>query len=307
MGFHHKYIKDRRWYRGFIVWLKRLRFNNGQASVYDVIEVLIHELKLDSIAKRSSYMAYNFTLSIFPAVIFLFTLIPYIGGQDFNENIIDFLRDFMPPEMFSATEETINDILSKPRGGLLSVGFLFAVFLSSNGLMALLDSFDKKYKTFKQRSYLQRRLIATILTFVLAFILFVSIAAIFFGTYILDVLVYYDIVTETSTYGLIQVLKYISVVFLFFLATCMIYYYVPAIHDKWPFVSAGAVVSTLLIFLVSWLFSLYISNFDTYNHLYGSIGALVGLMIWLDFVSMILILGFEINISIDSVTKRLEK
>ena len=87
----------------------------------------------------------------------------------------------------------------------------------------------------------------------------------------------------------------------------MIYYYVPAMQDKWPFLSAGAVVSTILLFLASWLFSLYISNFDTYNHFYGSIGALVGLMIWLDFVSMILILGFEVNISIDNVTKRLDR
>ena len=307
MGFHSKYIKHHTQYRRFIVFLKRLRFNHGQASVYDVLDVLIHEMKLDSVTKRSSYMAYNFTLSIFPAIIFLFTLIPYIPIQDFNQNIIDFLRDFMPPEMFSATEGTINDIVNKPRGGLLSVGFLFALVLSSNGIMSLLDTFDKKYKTFRQRSYFRRRLMATALTVVLALILFFSIAAIFFGTYILDALVYYDIVTETSTYGLIQVLKYITVVFLFLLANCLIYYYVPAIQDKWPFVSAGAVVSTILIFLVSWLFSLYISSFDTYNHLYGSIGALVGLMIWLDFVSMILILGFEINISIDTVTKRLER
>ncbi|KAA9327309.1 YihY/virulence factor BrkB family protein [Adhaeribacter soli] len=307
MGFHNKYIKHSKPYRKFIVFLKKLRFNNGQASVYDVLVVLINEMKLDSVTKRSSYMAYNFTLSIFPAIIFLFTLIPYIGGQDFNQNIIDFLRDFMPPEMFTAAEGTINDIVNQPRGGLLSVGFLFALVLSSNGIMALLDAFDKKYHTFRQRSYLKRRLIATVLTIVLALILFISIAAIFFGTYILDALVYYDIVTETSTYGLIQVLKYVVVVLLFLLADCLIYYYVPAIQDKWPFVSAGAVVSTILIFLVSWLFSLYISSFDTYNHLYGSIGALVGLMIWLDFVSMILILGFEINISIDTVTKRLEK
>src|SRR6476660_5289721 len=137
MGFHHKYIKPSRPFRLLVVFLKQLRFNNGQASVYDVITVMLHEMKLDSITKRSSYMAYNFTLSIFPAIIFLFTLIPYIGGPDFDDNIIDFLRDFMPPEMFTATEETIQDIVSKPRGGLLSVGFLFALILSSNGIMAL--------------------------------------------------------------------------------------------------------------------------------------------------------------------------
>jgi membrane protein len=113
------------------------------------------------------------------------------------------------------------------------------------------------------------------------------------------------VVTESYTYTLIVILKYVAIVLLFLLATSLIYYYVPAIEDKWPFFSAGAVVATGLIFLVSMIFSFYISSFDTYNKFYGSIGALIGLMIWLDFVSMILILGFEINVSIDTVTKRL--
>jgi len=305
MSLTGKYVKNRRSYRKFILFLKRLSFNHGQATIYDVVDVLIGELKLDSITKRASYMAFNFTLSMFPTVIFLFTLIPYIPIPDLNTSILTFLKDFMPEEMYAATAGTINDIVNIPRGGLLSINFLFALVLSTNGIMSLMDAFDKKYKTFRKRSYLRKRMIATILTFALSFILITAIAAIFFGTYILDVLVFYEIVTERFTYSLIVMLKYIAVIFLFLIATCSIYYYVPAIHDKWPFFSAGAIVATLLIFLVSWLFSLYVSVFDTYNHFYGSIGALVGLMIWLDFVSMILILGFEINISIDTVTKRL--
>ncbi|MGV3587628.1 MAG: YihY/virulence factor BrkB family protein [Adhaeribacter sp.] len=307
MGITGKYVKNRRSYRKFMLFLKRLTFQNGQASVYNVVDVLLHELKLDSITKRASYMAFNFTLSMFPTVIFLFTLIPYIPIPDLNISIMNFMEDFMPKEIYEATAGTINDIVNIPRGGLLSVNFLFALVLSTNGIMSLMDAFDKKYKTFRKRTYLRKRIIATLLTFALSFILITAIAAIFFGTYILDVLVFYEVVTERFTYSLIVLLKYISVIFLFLIATCSIYYYVPAIHDKWPFFSAGAVVATLLIFLVSWLFSLYISIFDTYNHFYGSIGALVGLMIWLDFVSMILILGFEINVSIDSVTKRLER
>ena len=306
MGLTRKYVKNRRSYRKLILFLKRLSFNKGQASVYDVVDVLLHELKLDSITKRASYMAFNFTLSMFPTVIFLFTLIPYIPIPDLNVSILNFMEDFMPKEIYEATAGTINDIVNIPRGGLLSINFLFALVLSTNGIMSLMDAFDKKYKTFRKRTYLRKRIIATLLTFALSFILITAIAAIFFGTYILDVLVFYEVVTERFTYSLIVLLKYISVIFLFLIATCSIYYYVPAIHDKWPFFSAGAIVATLLIFLVSWLFSLYISIFDTYNHFYGSIGALVGLMIWLDFVSMILILGFEINVSIDSVTKRLK-
>ncbi|GEO06253.1 hypothetical protein AAE02nite_39170 [Adhaeribacter aerolatus] len=307
MGITGKYVKKRRSYRKFILFLKRLTFQNGQVSVYDVLDVLLNELKLDSITKRASYMAFNFTLSMFPTIIFLFTLIPYIPIPDLNVSILNFMEDFMPKEMYEATAGTINDIVNIPRGGLLSINFLFALVLSTNGIMSLMDAFDKKYKTFRKRTYLRKRIIATLLTFALSFILITAIAAIFFGTYILDVLVFYEVVTERFTYSLIVLLKYIAVIFLFLIATCSIYYYVPAIHDKWPFFSAGAVVATLLIFLVSWLFSLYISIFDTYNHFYGSIGALVGLMIWLDFVSMILILGFEINVSIDSVTKRFER
>ena len=305
MNISGKYVKNRRPYRQFILFLKKYNINNGQANLYDVADVLIRELKLDSITKRASYMAFNFTLSMFPTIIFLFTLIPYIPIPDLSENIIDFLQDFMPQEMFAATAGTIEDIVNIPRGGLLSVNFLFALILSTNGIMSLMDAFDKKYKTFRQRSYLKKRVIATLLTFALSFILLTAIASIFFGTYILDVLVFYEVVTEQFTYSLIVLLKYIAVIFLFLIATCAIYYYVPAMTDKWPFFSLGAAVSTVLIFLISWLFSLYVSIFDTYNHFYGSIGALVGLMIWLDFVSMILILGFEINVSIDSVTKRL--
>ena len=307
MSFSGKYVKNRRPYRQFILFLKKYNLNQGKANLYDVADVLIRELKLDSITKRASYMAFNFTLSMFPTIIFLFTLIPYIPIPDLNVSILNFLQDFMPQEMYAATASTIEDIVNIPRGGLLSVNFLFALVLSTNGIMSLMDAFDKKYKTFRQRSYLKKRVIATLLTFALSFILLTAIAAIFFGTYILDVLVFYEIVTEQFTYSLIVLLKYIAVIFLFLVATCAIYYYVPAMQDKWPFFSFGAVVATMLIFLVSWLFSLYVSIFDTYNHFYGSIGALVGLMIWLDFVSMILILGFEINVSIDSVTKRLER
>ncbi|MBB6610907.1 YihY/virulence factor BrkB family protein [Pontibacter sp. Tf4] len=308
MKYNQQYLKRRRAYRKFIVFLKRWRFNNGQSSVYEVADVLLGELRLDSITKRASYMAFNFTLATFPTIIFLFTLIPYfpsILSLDLGESILDFLADFMPAEMYSVAYGTIEDIVNKPRGGLLSFGFLFALVLSTNGIMSLMDAFDKKYHTFYKRTYLKKRLIATILTAALSLILLLAVAAIFFGQWILDALVFYEVVTESYTYTLIVILKYVAIILLFLLATSLIYYYVPAIEDKWPFFSAGAVVATGLIFLVSMIFSMYISAFDTYNKFYGSIGALIGLMIWLDFVSMILILGFEINVSMDTVTKRL--
>ncbi|RAK65886.1 YihY/virulence factor BrkB family protein [Hymenobacter edaphi] len=296
-------LRRRRTYRRFIQWLAGFRLRGG-ASAYDVVDRVLYELRFDSLTKRSAYMAFNFTVAVFPTIIFLFTLIPYIPVPGLNIDILQFLGDIMPREMYAATRDTIEDIVNIPHGGLLSFGFATALVLSSNGIMALLDAFDKKHGIFKRRSYLHKRLIATVLTVVLSLALLVAVASLFFGTYIIDALVYYEIVPERLTELMITVLRYGSVIGLFLFVTCLIYYYVPAVQDRWPFLSAGAVVATILILLVSLLFVLYIKIFDSYNHFYGSIGTLVGFMVWLDFVCMTLILGFEVNVSVDAVTGR---
>ncbi|MFD2786056.1 YihY/virulence factor BrkB family protein [Hymenobacter rubripertinctus] len=300
--YHLPDVRRRRSYRRAIVFLKRLRFARGRASVYDVVAQLLQEIKLDGIAKRASYMAFNFTIAIFPTIIFLFTLIPWIPVPNLDVDILQFLSDLIPREMYRAISGTIEDVVTIQHGGLLSFGFATALVLSSNGIMALLDAFEKKYPNFKKRTYIRKRVIATLLTVVLSSVLLIAVTGIFFGTYIIDALVYKEIVPEAMTDQLTAILRYGSVVFLFLLTTSLIYYYVPPVHDKWPFVSVGAIVATLLIFVVSFLFILYVKIFDSYNHFYGSVGTLVGFMVWLDFVCMTLILGFEVNVSIDAVT-----
>jgi membrane protein len=301
-------VRQQRTYRRLIVGLKRMRVGNGRASLYDILDRILHELRLDSLEKRAAYMAFNLTVALFPTIIFLFTLIPflsdYLNIPNLNVDILQYLADFMPPELYAATATTIEDIVNIPHGGLLSFGFVTALVLSSNGIMALLDAFEKKYPWFKHRSYLRKRLIATVLTFVLALILLLSIAGIFFGTYLMDALVFYEIVPERLTDLVLTIIRYGSLLGLFLSTTCVIYYFVPPVHDKWPLLSAGAVVATLLIFLVSFLFTLYVRIFNSYNTFYGSIGALVGFMVWLEFVCMTLIIGFEVNVSMDAITGR---
>ena len=297
-------VRQQRHYRRLIVGLKRLRIGTERASLYDILDRILHELRLDSLEKRAAYMAFNLTVALFPTIIFLFTLIPYIPVPNLNVDILQFLADFRPRELYAATASTIEDIVNIPHGGLLSFGFGTALVLSSNGIMALLDAFEKKYPWFKHRSYLRKRMIATGLTFVLALILLLSIAGIFFGTYLIDGLVFYEIVPERFTDLVLTLIRYGSLLALFLSTTCVIYYFVPPVQDKWPLVSAGAIVATLLIFLVSFLFTLYVRIFDSYNHFYGSIGALVGFMVWLEFVCMTLIIGFEVNVSMDAVTGR---
>ena len=210
-------VRRHRAYRTLMAWGKRQRLRGGRVSLYEIGErVLLHELRLDSLEKRAAYMAFNLTLALFPTIIFLFTLIPYIPVPNLDVDILQFLADIMPRELYAATASTIEDIVRIPHGGLLSFGFGSALVLSSNGIMALLDAFEKKYPWFKHRGYFHKRLIATGLTFVLALVLVVSIAGIFFGTFIIDALVFYEIVPESSTELLIMLLRYGSLVGLFF-------------------------------------------------------------------------------------------
>ncbi len=145
-------VRQQRPYRRLIVGLKRLRLSGGQASLYDLLDRILHELRLDSLEKRAAYMAFNLTVALFPTIIFLFTLIPYIKIPNLNVDILQFLADFMPRELYAATASTIEDIVNIKHGDLLSFGFLTALVLSSNGIMALLDAFEKKYPWFKHRN-----------------------------------------------------------------------------------------------------------------------------------------------------------
>ena len=151
-------MRRHRAYRLLLAWGKRRRMRGGRhVSLYDVGERVLHELRLDSLEKRAAYMAFNLTLALFPTIIFLFTLIPYIPVPNLDVDILQFLADFMPHELYAATAGTIEDIVRIPHGGLLSFGFVSALVLSSNGIMALLDAFEKKYPWFKHRGYFRKR------------------------------------------------------------------------------------------------------------------------------------------------------
>ena len=298
-------VRKQRHYRRLIVGLKRLRVGGGHASLYDVLDRILHELRLDSLEKRAAYMAFNLTVALFPDHHF-----PVHAHSVHPRSKPE--RGHPPVSGRFHAARAVRRHCQHHRGhrqhsrtaACFPSGSVTALVLSSNGIMALLDAFEKKYPWFKHRSYLRKRMIATVLTFVLSLILLLAVAGIFFGTYIMDGLVFYEIVPERLTDLVLTLIRYGSLIGLFLSTTCVIYYFVPPVHDKWPLLSAGAVVATLLIFLVSFLFTLYVRIFDSYNHFYGSIGALVGFMVWLEFVCMTLIIGFEVNVSMDAITGR---
>jgi len=290
-------------YLNLISLLKRVRFQRKGVSLYDIVEVFIEKLRNDEIVTRANGVAFNFTLAIFPAIIFIFTLIPYIqiaDLPDLDQEIMLFLEGWMPQSMYDVASSTIEDIISNRRGGLLSFGFLFSLFLATNGMMSLMKAFNKCYRTVESRSFFQSRFIATSLTFMLAIVLFFAMLLLVIGQQAIDLLQstpWIDI--EGYVFLLVLALRFIVLFFIFLVAISSIYYLAPAVHDRWQFFSPGSLTAAFLSLIVTFAFTYYINNFGTYNKFYGSIGVLIAMMIWLSLLSVIMLIGFEINASID--------
>jgi membrane protein len=295
-----------------IARLKAIRFSKYEnVSLYKLVRIFLRNLQRDQIVDRSHGVAFNFILAIFPAVIFLFTLIPYVTAyfpEVNDESIMQFLGDLMPASMYDVISSTVLDIISNQRGGLLTFGFLFSVYLSTNGMMALMRAFNACYKTSDNRGAIKTRLIATALTVNMAVVLFLAVILLVVGELVLDYVITHFpnnkvFSIDSFTVYLILVLRFVVIFIVFFMAVATTYYFAPAVHYNWKFFSIGSFVATFLCIVISYGFSYYVTNFATYNKVYGSIGVLIALMAWVQLVTMVLLFGYEINASIHNAIR----
>jgi membrane protein len=272
--------------------------HDSVATIYKVLKVLVNKLIQFDIDVRAAGVAFNFTLAIFPSIIFMFSLIPYIPLEHLDDKIINLLSSVMPEGIFKEAKNTIVEIVSKPQGGVLSLGFIFALYASTSGVMALMRAFNTADRTVERRSFLKARLIAVMINFLLTFVLVLAILVLIVGRLSVDFLFDEGILNRDITFYTIQFLSYIVIFFVFFITISIIYYFAPVSHKRWKFVNTGSITASILTILITNLFSYYLSNFASYNRLYGTIGTFIALMVWLYLVALILILGFEINASI---------
>lgn len=287
-------------------WLKKIKFRRyDDLSLYKFFKIFFHNIEEDEILDRSNGVAFNFIMAIFPAIIFFFTLIPYISiyfPTINQENIMGFLHDILPPSMFGEIANTISDIINNQRGGLLTFGFLFAVYLATSGMLALMRAFNSCYRTVEKRSVFRMRFTAFALTVMLAVALFVAVTLLVVGQIAIDYITInaheLNINLDDYTIYFLLLLRFLVIFILFFIVISCIYYFGPSVHYNWSFFSIGSVLATFAGLGISYGFSFYITNFGTYNKIYGSIGALIALMIWIQLLTVVLLFGYEVNASL---------
>jgi len=273
--------------------------------VYDVIAFFIKQVRTIGMTERASAIAYNFFMAIPASIIFLFTLIPFIPiSNEFQEQMFGLIRDVIPGEKDNAVLiNFLRDFINNPRNGLLSFSFILSMFFSSNAVMGIMRSFDKNYIGFKKRTGLQKRLLALRITFVLFIIVFASVLLL---TGQKEVLKFFGIQNSTVR-NIIVNTRWLVIVLFFFFCISYIYRHAPAVHKKWKLINPGSILATCLMLILTFLFSWWVSRFGNYNQLYGSIGTVLILMIFIFINSLTLLIGFELNVSITSLKKIAEE
>ena len=302
--------------------------------IYDVLDFINVEIKQFNLTMRANSMAFSFFLSIFPLILVIFTLIPYIlplfsgfilpyipeeliirdlsGEVNFNQTILAQIKElinevqFLPANAGKQLVEFINRIALEPRFDLLSFGFVLAFFFASNGMLTMMQGFEKSHTTtFVKRSVIQKRVIGIWITILLGVLVISALLLIILGNTLLSYLFVYldtDIFTEIS----IQVLRWIISFLLFYFGIALIYHFGIATKTKVKYFSPGASLATFLSIGTSLAFAWYVNSFGAYNKLYGTIGTFIVIMLWIQINCFIILIGFELNAAI-AVNRDLKK
>lgn len=283
---------------------KKIKLNSFyNLSLYDILFFFYKGVKQGAITTRASSLAFNFFLAFFPSIIVLFTLIPYIPIVDIQETLMELITTILPPHTNEIAFATIYDIINNPRSGLLSIGFVLTIFFATNGVNSLIEAFNSSYHINESRSIIQQRLLSLGITFLLSCILMITILLIMFSKTVVNYLITAEII-ENKSIEYILFGKWMVIIIMLFIGISIIYHFGPTIKKKFKLFTPGSIISTCLIIVTSSFFNYYISNFAEYNKVYGSIGTLIIILLWMYINSIILLIGFELNASIFNAKKQ---
>ena len=272
-------------------------------TLFDLSIIFYAGLVKGTFSTRASAISYSFFMALFPFLLFILNLIPFVDFiDDFQLEFLVFVDSMLPPETSGFFNDIFGDIAEKKRGGLLSFVFLLSIFLMANGVNAIFTGFEFSYHTNVNRTIFKQYVVAVGIAIVLALLLLLTAVITIYLTYLAEDLKRFGMVSNAALVA--DIGRYIVFVVMVYLAVAILYYSGTREGRLSKFLSVGAFFSTFLIVLITFLFGIYIENFSAYNELYGSIGALLILMVYIWINSNILLLGFELNASLIKLRKR---
>lgn len=271
-------------------------------SFYDLLELYGLGIAESAFSYHASAIAFSFFMALFPFALFILNLIPYIPIPDFQADFLQFVKDGVPPNTFDAIATIIDDILNNSHSGLLSTGFLLSIFLVANGLSGILGGFESSKHVLIKRGFLRQYLVALGMSLVLSFLLLITVATIVVFEVFIQKTIIQDVLSDTIP--LISLGRYVFIVLMILIITSMFFKFGTKGDKNRAFISIGSVFTTILIILDSYLFGIWVIRFSKYNELYGSIGTLLIVMFYIWINCAILLLGFQLNASIQELREK---
>ena len=286
-------------------------------SAYDLIEMYIVGVVEGALSTRASSIAFSLFLALFPLLIFMVTLVPFIldtfniESTNFETEFPLFLESFLPSATGDYFEGIYQQIKDQKRGGLLSSSFVLSIFLMANGVNAIFGGFETSYHVKLTRNFFKQYGYALMVGLILSILIIVGfVAFIYFQVYVLGYLT--EFAANTGGYVLedgeilgVQIGKILFFMILSYFTTAILYYFGTREGKQAKFFSAGALMTALLFLLTSYLFGVYVEKFARYNELYGALGGLLILMVYIWLNSNILLLGFELNATLNQLRKNI--
>jgi membrane protein len=276
-------------------------------SLYDLLDIYFIGIIEGAISYRAAAIAWSFFMALFPFMLFIFNLIPYIPIEGFQEDFLSFVQQNVPPTTYDAIFSIINDILNNSNTGLISTGFLMAIILMTNGVNAILGGFESSHHIdfSLKRKFFRQYFVSLALSILLSLLLIITVAAIVILEVIIQKTIIQDVLSDKIP--LLEWGRYIFVVLMILFSTSLMFKYGVKREKNRAFISIGSVFTTILIILSSYFFGIWVVKFSKYNELYGSIGTLLVVMFYVWINCMILLLGFDLNVTINKLKRENQK
>lgn len=270
-------------------------------SLYDLLELYGIGIAKGAFSYRAGAIAFSFFMALFPFALFILNLIPYIPLEGFQEDFLRFVSDSVPPNTYDAIEAILMDIMNNSYKSLLSSGFFLSIFLMSNGLNAVLGGFESSYHITITRGYFRQYAVAIGLSIIFSFFLIITVSAIVVSEVVIQMLSNRLLLDDVL---FIQLARYAFILIMLFVSASFLFKFGTRETKQIPFFNAGAIFTTVLVVISSYVFGIYVVRFARYNELYGSIGTLLVLMFYIWINCMILLLGFELNATINKLKRK---
>jgi len=268
-------------------------------SLYDLLELYVLGIAESALTYHASAVAFSFFMALFPFALFILNLIPYIPIEGFQLDFLLFVKEGVPPNTYDAIANIVNDILNNSHSGLLSTGFILSIFLMANGLNGILGGFESSRHVLIKRGFLHQYFVSLGMSLILSILLLVTVAIIVVFEVFIQKTIIQDVLSDTIS--LIIVGRYAFVMLMILVTISILFRFGTKHFIGGAFISIGSVFTTILILVDSYVFGIWVIRFSKYNELYGSIGTLLILMFYIWINCIILLLGFELDASINKM------